>query len=120
MDQRRERRVEGNQSAWITIYGKVETRVPGCVRNVSGRGIGLEVAEPIGTGSALKIEAGDSMLLGEVIYCRPDGDRFYLGVELDQAVHSLIALGNSVREFVQIQSGAEHTYALSHADRQNQ
>jgi hypothetical protein len=121
MDQRREARIASNQSAWITIYGKVDTRIPGRIRNVSGRGIGVEVAETVGTGSALKIEVADSMLLGEAIYCRSEGKRFYVGVELDQAVHSLMALGTSVRAFstgdVDASSRTEQADAMHDADR---
>jgi hypothetical protein len=120
MDQRRESRIDGNQEAWITIYGKVDLRIPGRVRNMSGRGIGLEVGAPVGTGNALKIEIGDSMLLGEVIHCRPEGKRFYVGVELDQALHGLVALCETVQDFSAVPSGIEHAYATHDADSQDQ
>jgi hypothetical protein len=120
MDQRRDARITGDQAAWITIYGKVDTRIPGRVRNISGRGVGVEVGEPVGTGSALKIEIADSMLLGEAIYCRPEGPCFYVGVELDQAVHSLVALCSSVRAFTDEPLRTEQTYAMHDADRQDQ
>jgi hypothetical protein len=116
---RRDARVQVDETAWITIYGEIDKRVPGRVRNISGRGIGLEVGERVGTGSALKIEVGDVMMLGEVIYCRPEGERYYLGVELDQAVHSLMALGNSLRSFASDDLGSERPYAMHEADGQH-
>src|SRR5215471_1249370 len=120
MHARRDARVEVDQAAWITIYGETDRRVRGRVRNTSGRGIGLEVGEPVGTGSALKIEVGDVMMLGEVIYCRTESEQYYLGVELDQAVHSLVALCSSVRGFATDELRSEQSYAMHEADGQNE
>ena len=118
MEQRRDSRINGNEPAWITIYGQVDTQLPARVCNRSGRGIGLEMDEPACTGSALKIQIADSMLLGEVIYCRPEGPRFYVGVELDQAVNGLIALSRSVGDFTEALS-LEKSHAVHHADREH-
>jgi hypothetical protein len=120
MEQRRYARFAGNQAAWISIYGKEEVRIPGQIKNVSGRGIGLEVGREIGTGTAVKIEVSDSMLLGEAMYCRPEGDRFYVGVQLDQALYSLMALSRTVQELTGSASGAEVAHALHQADRQDE
>jgi hypothetical protein len=119
MEQRREPRIQDNQPAWITIYGPVDTRIPARVRNLSGRGVGLEVGQPVAVGSAVKIELPDSLLLGEVIYCRQAAQLFHVGLELDQAVNSLVALSQSVHEFAE-GSGPQQTHAVNHADRQHQ
>jgi hypothetical protein len=119
MEQRRDTRTEADQPAWITIYGNVDTRVPGRVRNFSGRGIGIQIAQPVASGSALKIEIADSMLFGEVIYCRPEGHQYYIGVELDQAVNGLMALSRSVRDFNEA-LGLEKAHTMNHADREHQ
>ena len=111
----RDSRVQADQAAWITIYGAKDKRIPGRVQNISGRGIGLEVTEPVGTGGALKIEVGDAMMLGEVIYCRAEVDRYYLGVELDQAVHSLASLCSSLRDFQSAGLRGEQSYAVHEA-----
>jgi hypothetical protein len=120
MNQRRETRFEANQSAWITVFGDVDVRIPGRIRNVSGRGMSLEVAQPIGTGTALKVEASDSMLLGEVIYCRADGGRFYVGVELEQALHGLMELGEMLRGFAEEPLAPEHAHAVQETGGQDQ
>jgi hypothetical protein len=101
MNQRREARFAANQPAWITLFGPVDTRLPGRIRNFSGRGIGLEVGQAIGTGTALKIEAQNSLLLGEAIYCRAEGEQFYVGVELEHALHGLAELGEMLRGFTE-------------------
>jgi len=80
------------------VFGKVETRIPGCTRNASGRGLGLEVGEPVAPGTPLKVEIPDGFLLGEVIYCHSRDGRFYLGVELEQALYGLAELARLMNE----------------------
>jgi len=74
--------------------------MPGRIRNASGRGMGLAVAQPIGVGALLQI-AADSLLPGEVIDCRMDGDGFYVGVEREQALHGLAELAEMVRQYAE-------------------
>ena len=68
-------------------------------RNSSGRGLALEISQPVPLHSALKIEIEDSILLGEAIYCRQEGDAYLIGVELDQVLHGLAELGRNLQEF---------------------
>jgi hypothetical protein len=99
MNQRRETRVPADhvvtdQSVAVTLFGEPDIRLRGRVRNISGRGIGLEMEVPVAAGTALKVELDDALLLGEVIYCRPNESVFYVGVELE---HSLCGLGELSR-----------------------
>jgi hypothetical protein len=110
MNFRREPRFEVNESVWVTLFGEPDIRVQATVRNVSVRGIGLEVATPVAVGSALKFEVDDSLILGEVIYCRADETGFYLGVELEQALCGLIELAEALDAFSDSPSGAESTH----------
>src|SRR5450756_978047 len=86
MNQRREPRFEANQPVWITLFGEPDIRLTACIKNVSVRGIGLELQGPVAIGTALKFEVDDSLILGEVIYCRGGEGSFYVGVELEQAL----------------------------------
>uniref|UniRef100_Q01SY4 Type IV pilus assembly PilZ n=1 Tax=Solibacter usitatus (strain Ellin6076) TaxID=234267 RepID=Q01SY4_SOLUE len=79
-----------DRSVAITVFGEPDMRIRGRIRNISGRGIGLETEVPVAAGTALKVELDDGLLLGEVIYCRADGPVFYVGVELE---HALCGLG---------------------------
>jgi len=119
MNQRRDSRWAANAAACITVFGPVDRLIQGQVRNVSRRGIGLEVDTPIPPGSALKVQIGDSMLLGEVIYCRADGDKYYAGVELEQVLHGLVELSQTVREFAGA-SSSEPADPAQYAYRENQ
>jgi hypothetical protein len=101
MNQRREPRFEIDQPVEITVFGPPELHLPGVIRNASGRGIGVEVSGPLATGSALKISMEDTLLLGEVIYSRPENGNWYLGVQLEHALCGLAELAATLREFTE-------------------
>ena len=58
--------------------------------------------------------------LGEAIYCRQEDDAFYVGVELEHALHGLVALGDMLRGFSEDRSSPEHAYAMQNADGEDQ
>jgi hypothetical protein len=100
MSQRREPRLNADQAVWITVFGEPDIRLPARVKNVSARGVGLVLQGPVAMGSALKLELDDSLILGEVIYCRADDkDSFYVGVELEQALCGLAELADALQAF---------------------
>jgi hypothetical protein len=105
MSQRREPRFNAEQSVWITLFGEPDIRLPARIKNVSARGIGLELQGPVAIGTALKLELDDSLLLGELIYCRQDDASFYVGVELEQALCGLADLALALRSFSDSPSG---------------
>ena len=107
MSQRREPRFNADQCVWITLFGEPDIRLPARIRNVSVRGIGLELQGPVAVGTALKFELDDSLFLGEVIYCREDDACFYAGVELEQELCGLRDLAEALRAFSDPYSGAE-------------
>ncbi|HEY1497184.1 MAG TPA: PilZ domain-containing protein [Candidatus Solibacter sp.] len=99
MNQRREMRIQANQCVAITLFGEPDIRLWGRIRNISGRGIGLEMEGPVAAGTAIKVELDDALLLGEVIYCRPDQSAFYVGVELEHALCGLSELSRMVNVY---------------------
>jgi hypothetical protein len=109
MNQRREPRLEAEQSVWITLFGEPEIRLPARVKNVSTRGIGLELEGPVAIGSPVKIEVQDCLFLGEVIYCREDEASFFVGVELEQALYGLTELARILGAFSDSSSGPQQT-----------
>jgi hypothetical protein len=62
-----------------------------------GSRIQLKVPKGIDVGSAIKIEAGDTLSLGEVSDCYPDGDGYVVCVELLQALHNVAELSRLAR-----------------------
>src|ERR1039457_914711 len=99
MNQRRKPRFEADQSIWITLFGEPDIRLSARIKNVSERGIGLQLEGPVAIGTAFKFEVDDSLILGEVIYCRQDEGSFYVGVELEQALCGLGALAKALGAF---------------------
>jgi hypothetical protein len=87
MDSRQEPRFEADQEVAVTLLGDVETVFSAKVINFSGRGMCLLSNQAIPSGSALKIELPDTMLLGEVIYSRPQGGGHQAGIELEHALY---------------------------------
>ena len=119
MNQRREPRFQIDQFLWITVFGEPDVRLPARIKNISPRGIGLELEGPVTAGSALKFELDDSLLLGEVIYCRDDGDSFYLGVQLEHMLCGLGDLAQAIEAFADPPSGLEQADAVEHRGHQN-
>ena len=115
MNQRRETRLQTNQPVQITVFGQPEIRLQARIQNVSGRGLGLELERPLKTGSALKIELEDAILLGEVIYCRDQGTSHYVGVELEHALWGLAELATALRSFDEEYLGPQPEDAVHNA-----
>jgi hypothetical protein len=111
MDQRREPRFIADQSVVVTVLGDPEVQQIARIRNASGRGLSMEIPSKVQPGSALKIELDDSILLGEVIYCKGGQGSYLLGMELDQALCGLTELGKQLQEFATEElSGMELAY----------
>ena len=99
MENRRIDRVPVEKPIILTVLGDPEIRLVANVKNASPRGIGVVTSESLATGAAVKIEIGDSIFLGEVMYCRPADQGFFAGIELTQVLTGLAALSKLVQEF---------------------
>jgi hypothetical protein len=67
---------------------------------VSGHTMQLRLPKPVGIGRAVKVEAEDTISLGEVSYCRPEGDAYVVWVDLMQALHHVGELSRLARALV--------------------
>jgi hypothetical protein len=99
MEHRREPRVPFDRPVALTLLGDREIRLSASVKNASPRGIGVMTAQPLSPGAALKIEIGDSIFLGEVMYSRNAEGGYFSGIELTQVLTGLAALSRLAREF---------------------
>jgi len=79
---------------------------------------------PVPAGTALKVELDDALLLGEVIYCRPDESVFYVGVELEHALCGLGELSRMVNTyndaFAPVESRAQRGDSVIESGQQSQ
>lgn len=100
MEQRREPRVTMEQLVNVTVLGDPETRLTATVTNASGKGLGLISSTSVASGAAMKIEIGDSIFLGETMYCKAQEDgRYFLGIELTEVLSGLAALSRMAQDF---------------------
>jgi hypothetical protein len=99
MENRRIDRVPVEKPIILTILGDPEIRLVASVKDASPRGIGVITAEALKAGAPVKIEIGDSIFLGEVMYCRPMEKSFFAGIELTQVLTGLAALSRLAQEF---------------------
>jgi hypothetical protein len=99
MEQRREHRVPIDQSVSLTVLGDRETQITATIKNASDRGLGLISPESVPPGAAVKIEIGDSIFLGEVMYCETLDSGNFLGIELTEVLSGLAALSRMAQQF---------------------
>lgn len=99
MEQRREERVPIEQSVILTVLSDPERRVSAMIKNVSGRGLGIFSPERVASGAAVKIEFGDSIFLGEAMYCKAMEGAWFVGIELTEVLSGLAALSRMAEEF---------------------
>ncbi|MEK7406438.1 MAG: PilZ domain-containing protein [Acidobacteriota bacterium] len=93
-ESRREERFEGGCPVQVSILGEAETKLAGQLSDFSAGGLRLLVERPVPEGAAVKVEFGETLLLGEVSYCRPAEGGYAVGLELE---HSLACTEELVR-----------------------
>ena len=83
--------------ASLTILGESQEPQTCSVVAVDGRMMQMKAPKPVDVGSAVKVEADDTLSLGEVSYCRPDGDGYLVWVDLAEALHNVQELSRLAR-----------------------
>jgi len=99
MEQRREPRFAVHQRVLVTLLDNSQVKRLARIQNVSGRGVGLLMPDAVSPGAAVQIDLENEIVLGEVIYCRPEPEGYFLGVELDQVLSGLAELAARLEEF---------------------
>ena len=76
MDLRSQLRLEADEPVHVTVLGECETTLLGRITNYSANGMAMEIDAKVSIGTAVKVEWSNTLLLGEVCYCRPAGRDF--------------------------------------------
>jgi hypothetical protein len=95
VERRKEIRVKLNvkQPVILTVLGaKGNHVIEAYLLDMSGSGVQLRAPMPVSCGAAIKIESGDTLMLGEVCRCRPEAGAYTVGVQLSQELSSLTEL----------------------------
>jgi hypothetical protein len=87
MDTRQQPRFETDQEVTVTLLGNAPFVVSGRVVNFSGKGICVRSPRALPPGAPLKIEFSDTLLLGEVVYCRGNDETYDVGITVEQALY---------------------------------
>lgn len=64
----------------------------GQVIDSSQHGMALQLPSPVPPGSAIKVECGDALVLGEVSYCNPDHGSYRAGLVVKHRLAGLAEL----------------------------
>lgn len=96
-DQRQSQRHPVTQSATVSVLGAASAVLQGEIRNVSKGGTQVEIPQPLGTGSLLKIEYDNNLILGEVVYCRQEQTVWIAGIRIEHTLSGLTALADAMR-----------------------
>ena len=86
MERRAAPRIETEVPVTITILGNVLAQCRGHLVNASVRGISARVNHPLAKRESVKLVAEDQMFVGRVVYCKPAGDAYLVGISLTHKV----------------------------------
>jgi hypothetical protein len=86
MERRSAPRIESDVPVTITILGSVLAHCRGRLVNASVRGISALVNHPLAKREGVKLEAEDQLFVGRVIYCKPMGGGYLVGISLTHKV----------------------------------
>ncbi len=82
-----EPRFESDQPVAVTNLEQPGTPVAGRLTNFSANGTRILLGRELRPGTMVKVEWGGTVLLGEIIYCTPEGKDFALGLQLEDALY---------------------------------
>jgi hypothetical protein len=100
MDLRSQLRLEIDEPVHVTVLGECETKLLGRITNYSDFGMGLLIDRDVPLGAAVKVEWSQTLLLGEVCYCRKEGEGFAIGLKLEHALYNTSELARLAKRLL--------------------
>lgn len=99
MERRCEDRLAVNQPVRLTVleeFSPSPASIDATITNLSSGGFQVYASSPVAAGKAVRVDlpldGKQALLLGEVRYCQPEGNRFGLGVSLEHSILDLTGL----------------------------
>ena len=86
--------------AALTSLGEKEIPQTCLILGLNGHTMQLKSSRHLTIGSPVKVEADDTLTLGEISYCRPDGDGYMVTVAVMQALHHVAEMSRLARALV--------------------
>jgi hypothetical protein len=100
VERRKETRIDAYQPVELILLGGDGRIIAANATQFSGRGLRLVVKEPVAVGTAVKIQGGDWLMLGEVCYCHHERSNYVVGLQLRHSLMGLQELEKLNRKFI--------------------
>ena len=100
VDRRTEQRDKCHETRTITVLNSPVTPLLCTVINESDGGLNVSLLASLSPGTLLEVEGHDHILLGEVIWSRPIGESFAMGIKVVHSIGNLSALARLNRELI--------------------
>ena len=85
---RRDRaRFKTDISVRVTLLDEPALICKGRLANLSAHGLSIILSDELNPGSIVRVEWGDTDFVGEVIYCRMQGQEFLAGLKVEGPVY---------------------------------
>jgi hypothetical protein len=98
LDQRQYQRHELRRSAIVSVFGATSEVLRGEIQNVSHGGSQIRLEQRLRSGSLVRIEYDDNLILGEVVYAQRERADWLVGVRVEHALWGLTALAKTLEE----------------------
>jgi len=95
-DQRQAERHQVRLSAIVSVIGTSAPVIRCEIQNISEKGVQIWADQPLHYASLVRIEYDDSLILGEVVYCKPEQAGWLAGIHAEHALFGLTALARAL------------------------
>lgn len=87
MNRRSRTRFKTDLTATITCSDLPGIQTKGRLADLSVHGLSLIVNKELNIGSAAKVEWGNVVFVGELVYCQSHGNEFLVGLKVEEPVY---------------------------------
>jgi hypothetical protein len=87
MNRRSRTRFKTDLTAVVTCSDSPGVKLKARLADLSVHGLSLIMKEELSIGSAAKVQWGDVIFVGELIYCKPQGTEFLVGLKVEEPVY---------------------------------
>jgi len=87
MNRRNRLRFSTDMIAKVTCLEDQGTSMDGRLANLSAHGLSLIIPRELPTGTAVKVQWGNTDFVGQLLYCEPYGNEYRAGLQVDDPIY---------------------------------
>ncbi len=87
MDRRNDSRITSNHRVIVTNLSQARISFRCELANASPCGLGLRTVLPLETGTLMSVEWHDTLVLGQIVYCRRSNGKYQAGLKVEYVIH---------------------------------